>query len=456
MLSDSITRIRRAPRRAPCPRCGRLGRRKRLLRRWVRTLAYRRVAWLEVTYAEYRARCGCCKYFRTWPLDVPAKADYDAAVRQAVLDRLLHDRLNVEQARAAMQRDFLVSLSDGFVYDCLRWQLARLELPQHRQLVLQRFSGTLCVDELHLGGYTLLLATDPLADLPVGFALVGANDQEHLGRFLRNLARWGLQPEVVVSDGSNLYPELLAEVWPDAKHQLCVFHLLRDVLDKVLDAVRRLRRAQARRGRAGRKRRRGRPNKRQQARRRGQGPTAKDKAAVVWKHRFLVVKGTAKPTEAERKNLAQLLAYLPELRPLCSFSQALYRLLDDSKTLRVARWRYTWLYYDPEYQAVRELVEALDLLAEPKLTKAMAFLGQPARGQVRTNNHGERMNRRLRFAEKVRYRWRKRKWVVRWVVLLLDIYWQQAAKAVAADKKRSESGERSPPQPSARGKKKVA
>ena len=158
----------------------------------------------------------------------------------------------------------------------------------------------------------------------------------------------------------------------------------------------------------------------------------------------------------QRKKLAQLLAYLPELRPLCSFSQALYRLLDDSKTLRVARWRYTWLYYDPKYQGVRELVEALDLLAEPKLTKAMAFLGQPAGGQVRTNNHVERMNRRLRFAEKVRYRWRKRKWVVRWVVLLLDVYWQQAAKADAADKKWSESGERSPPQPSARGKKKVA
>ncbi len=456
MLPDLLTRLRRAPRRAPCPHCGRLGRRTRLLHRRVRTLAYRRVAWLAVTYAEYRARCGCCKYFRTWPLDVPPKADYDATVRQAVLDRLLRDRLNVEQTRAALQRDFLVTLSEGFVYDCLRWQLARLDLAQHRPLVLQRFSATPCVDELHLGTYTLLLATDPLADLPVGFALVGANDQEHLGRFLRNLARGGLRPAVVVSAGSSLYPALLAEIWPGAKHQLCVFHLLRDVLDKVLEAVRRLRRAQARRGRAGRKRRRGRPSKRQQTRRRQRGPTAKDKAAFVWRHRFLIVKRTAKLTAAERKDLAQMVAYLPELRLLCSFSQDLYRLLDDSQTLRVARWRYTWLRHDPRYQEVRELVAALDLLAEPKLTKAMAFLGQPAGSQVRTNNHVERMNRRLRFAEKVRYRWRQRKWVVRWVVLLLDIGWQQAAEAAAADKTARQSGERSPPQLSARGKKKVA
>jgi hypothetical protein len=338
----------------------------------------------------------------------------------------------------------------------LRWQLARLDLAQHRQLVLQRFSGTLCVDELHLGTYTLLLATDPLADLAVGFALVGANDQDHLGRFLRNLARWGLRPEVVVSDGSSLYPELLAAIWPDAEHQLCVFHLLRDVLDKVLEGVRRLRRAQARRGHAGRKRRRGRPRKRQQARRRQRGPTAKEKAAFVWKHRFLIVKRAAKLTKAEKGDLAQLFAYLPPLRPLWSFSQGLFRLLDDSKTLRVARWRWTWLRYDPEYQEVRELVEALELLAEPKLTKAMAFVRQPLGSRVRTNNHVERMNRRLRFAEKVRYRWRKRKWVVRWVVLLLDVGWRPAAEAAAADKGAKQSKQRSPPQLGARGKNRAA
>jgi hypothetical protein len=388
-------------------------------------------------------------------LDVPPKADYDATVRAAVLDRLLRDRLNVEQTKVAMQRDFLVTLSEGFVYDCLRWQLARLDLAPHRRLVLERFSGTLCVDELHLGAYTLLLATDPLADLPVGFALVGANDQEHMGRFLRNLARWGLRPEVVVSDGSSLYPELLAEIWPDAQHQLCVFHLLRDMLDKVLDAVRRLRKAQERRGRAGRKRRRGRPNKRQQARRRQRGPSAKDKAAFIWKHRFLIVKRTAKLTKEERAELAQMFAYLPELRPLWSFSQDLYRLLDNSQTLRVARWRYTWLRYDPKYQEVGELVEALELLAGPKLAKAMAFVQQPAGSQVRTNNHVERLNRRLRFAEKVRYRWRQRKWVVRWVVLLLDGCWQQVAEAATADKEARQQV-RSSPQSSARGKKKAA
>src|SRR5207302_1108015 len=131
-------------------------------------------------YAEYEPRCGCCKSFRSCPAGVLPKADYDNSVRQAVLDRLLEDGLNVERARAAMKRDFYLDLSSGFVYDCLDWQLRLLNLPGQRRRALERFSGILCVDELHLGKYTLLLATDPLADQVVGFALVRVNDQAHL------------------------------------------------------------------------------------------------------------------------------------------------------------------------------------------------------------------------------------------------------------------------------------
>jgi hypothetical protein len=169
-----------------------------------------------------------------------------------------------------------------------------------------------------------------------------------------------------------------------------------------------------------------------------------------------MVKRTTKLTKADWDNLVQMFQYLPELRPLWYFGRDLYRLLDDSKNLRVARWRYTLLCHDPKYQGVRELVEALDLLAGPKLAKAMAFVQQPAEGQVRTNNHVERLNRRLRFAEKVRYRWRKRKWVVRWVVLLLDVCWRQAAEVFEGGPGGKRSDERSPPQSRARGKKRAA
>ena len=77
---------------------------------------------------------------------MPAKTDYDGLVRQAVLGRILEDALNVERTRQAMQRDFLLKLPEGFVYDCLRWKVAQLELAPYRQMIRQRFSGTLCVD----------------------------------------------------------------------------------------------------------------------------------------------------------------------------------------------------------------------------------------------------------------------------------------------------------------------
>src|SRR5262245_25013609 len=252
--------VRCAPKAHPCPDCGQPARRNRLLRRRLRSLAYRRVAFLYVHYAEYRCRC-CRRAFRAWPLDVPAKAEYCPLVRAAVLDRLLRDGLNVERAREAMRRDFLLDLSVGFVYDCLAWELRRLDLPARRRRALEGFSGTLCVDELHLGKNALLLATDPLADEVIGFALVGDNDRAPMRRFLLMLKGHGFLPEVVITDGSPLYPPALAEVWPRARHQLCVFHALKGINEKVLDAVRRLRRACQRRGKAGRKRKPGRPKK---------------------------------------------------------------------------------------------------------------------------------------------------------------------------------------------------
>ena len=81
--------IRCAPRKAPCPTCGAFGRRKQILRRSVRTLAYRQVAYLEITYGEYRAGCGCCATFRTHPPGIGPRQRYDHTVRRAVLDRIL-------------------------------------------------------------------------------------------------------------------------------------------------------------------------------------------------------------------------------------------------------------------------------------------------------------------------------------------------------------------------------
>ena len=104
-------------------------------------------------------------------------------------------------------------------------------------------------------------------------------------RFLQNLKNWGLNPQVVVTDGSNLYPAVLAELWPDADHQLCVFHVMKDINKLILDAVRRMRTAMNRRGQAGRKKKRGRKGAKSKAAAARRGMTVKAKAAFVFQHR---------------------------------------------------------------------------------------------------------------------------------------------------------------------------
>jgi len=446
MILPPVRVVRCAAKAHPCPHCGTPGRRKRRLRRRIRSLAYRQEAYLDVHYAEYQARCRCCKSFRSWPLDVPAKADYDGLVRQAVLSRILEDGLNVQRTRQAMKRDFLLELSEGFIYDCLRWQVKRLDLPAYRRMVIEKFSGTLCIDELHLGRFTLLLATDPVSDLPVAFALVSRNDKLHMRRFLSNLKGHGLLPRVVVTDGSDLYPAVLAQLWPQARHQLCVFHLLKDINDLILDGVRRLARAMRRRGAAGRKRQAGRPSKAQQAARAAAGPTLKEKADFILKHRFLVVKNTSDLDRRQWDDLVKMFEYQPELRTLWYFACEARGLFEKEARVQTLWKRRKALLGNDKYKGVPELAKAMGLLEAGKYNKAVAFAYSEAAEKVRTNNHVEGVNRKFRFAEKSRYKWRRRKWVVRFVLLALERWWRQVARASARSAHAASTGpEQQPP-----------
>jgi transposase-like protein len=420
-----------APKKAPCPQCGKHGRRKRKLPpRKVRTVAYKAVAYLEITCGEYQARCDCCTTFRSTPEEVLPRALYDNKVRDLVLERILEDGMSIERTLESLRREFLLELSTGFVYDLLRDRAAQLDLAEHRRRVLDHFSGTLCVDEVHLGRFTLLLATDPIRDLPVAFALVSANDHDHMRRFLQNLKTWGLMPRVVITDGSNLYPAVLAELWPEADHQLCVFHILKEINKLILDAVRRLRMAMSRRGRAGRKKKRGRKGAKSR-----HGLTLKEKSSFIFKHRHLIVKRRENLTESEREDLWQMLSYLPELVTLRHFADRVYWLFDTPKDYHQASCRRAALVRDPVFQAVPELAKALEQLSAEKFPKIMAYLSNPVSQRVRTNNHVERTNRMVRFWEKVRYKWRRRKSLVRFVVLRLDQIWSHWAAQKAGETK---------------------
>jgi hypothetical protein len=412
-----------APKSFPCPHCGTPGRRKDTHTRSVRDIAFGQIALIEVTVGEYRAACACCKTFRSHVEGIEPRAEYTNRVRDAVIDRLLDDGMSLHRVQQAMRRDFLLDLSDGFLYDCLDWKVRQTDMPGYRRWTLDNFSGTLCVDELHLGHRTLLLATDPLGDFPVAFALVRANDRDHMRRFLNNLKSHGFLPRVVVTDGSNLYPAVLAELWPNARHQLCVFHVLKDINTHVFDALRRLRRRLART--RGRKRRRGRPSKNQQRDRKRRGPTKKEQAHFVWKHRHLLVTRPEHLDGRQRRWLSRMSRHLPASRMLRDFVLRVYRLFDPEQSPHQSRCRRAALVKDAQYLADPDLARALEMLGAEKFDKMMTFLHSPVAERVRTNNHVERTNRRLRHFEKVRYKWRRRRTIVRFIVLALDRWHHQ-------------------------------
>ena len=253
-----------APKKAPCPKCGKLaGRKRNLPPAWSAPSAYKTIAYLEITCGEYH---GPLRLLHDLPQHPRGRAPQGPLRQQGPRP----GARSHPQGRHEHRTDLGVApprvpprpLHGVRLRRAPRPRRSNSTWPSIAAWSWRHFSGTLCVDELHLGRFTLLLATDPLRDLPVAFALVAANDQDHMRRFLKNLKNWGLKPQVVVTDGSNLYPAVLAELWPDAEHQLCVFHVIKDINKLILDAVRRMRTAMSRRGKAGRKKKRGRKSPR--------------------------------------------------------------------------------------------------------------------------------------------------------------------------------------------------
>ena len=191
-----------------------------------------------------------------------------------------------------------------------------------------------------------------------------------------------------------------------------------------LDAVRRLRGQMARRGKKGRRKKRGRPKPRARAAARRRGLTVKQKAHFVFKHRYLIVKRRENFTATDGDDLITMLSYLPKLAVLRRFADRLYWLFDSPKDFHQASCRRAALVREGAFQAVAELVKAMEKLEPAKFAKMMAYQRNPVSRRVRTNNHVERTNRLIRLLEKVRYKWRRRKTLVRFVVLLLDRSWR--------------------------------
>ncbi len=286
---------------------------------------------------------------------------------------------------------------------------------------LADFSGYLAIDEVYDGPFCVLSVVDNRRHHRLAFQVLDHDPtQDHVRVFLQEfkgqLTRRGLAVLGVTTDGSSLYPTVLEELWPGVRHQLCEFHVLKEIAKAVLHAVAKLRKELTAKIP---KQPRGRPRFAGQAQAR-QIAWQKQQVADLFEHRHLFVRHQLSASQRER--LRQLTRGLPQLRWLRAIMEEVYRLFDRRCTTQTALGKLKRLR--GRVRRFQRLGKTLDKLRSPNLEKALLFLDDKLLPS--TSNAVERGNRRFRKAQKSIYSVRTKPHLEQ--RLALDMQREQRAK----------------------------
>jgi hypothetical protein len=107
---------------------------------------------------------------------------------------------------------------------------------------LADFSGYIAVDELYDGPFCVLSIVDNHTFKRLLYQVLD-HDPAHqdltafFQRFRMALQLRGLMLRGVTTDGSPLYPEPLQAVFGEVPHQICEFHILKELTKAILQAV---------------------------------------------------------------------------------------------------------------------------------------------------------------------------------------------------------------------------
>lgn len=214
----------------------------------------------------------------------------------------------------------------------------------------------------------------------------------------------------ITTDGSNLYPVAIQAVWGDLPHQICEFHILKDLNLATLRAVAQVRKQlTAEQPKLGRGRPTAAQRKQVQKRQRLQ-----QKIADLFEYRYLFVQHQL--TDSERATLQRVSRGLPHLRVLRQITDEIYRLFDrrcraDTALAKLAHLRQ-------RVQRFSQLSQILKGLFSINVEKALTFLDDRLLGA--TSNAVERGNRRYRKMQKTVYRVRTYAHIV--ARLALDLF----------------------------------
>ena len=229
----------------------------------------------------------------------------------------------------------------------------------------------------------------------------------------RSAGSVGFFPELVSTDGSDLYPEVLAEVWPDADHQRCVFHFIMQVnkeLGKAFWAIYKSLPVPPQRKR-GRPKKRGRPRK---------DSIKRMNREKMRQARWVFLKREDKLSDQEHQILDEAIRLCPRLGDLRRFVAQLHELFGPTTdSHELAERRRQEILSNREYLSMDMLSKPLARLRDDdlfaRLTHYLDFDNAD-----KTSNHVERENREFRKRQKGHYRMRSRE-SLRALVELLSV-----------------------------------
>ena len=266
---------------------------------------------------------------------------------------------------------------------------------------LADFSGYVAADELYDGPFCILSAVDNRCYKRILYDVLD-HDPNHddirgfLGRLKSVLQARDLTLRGITTDGSPLYPEPLAELFNGVPHQICQFHVIKELPQGVLQAVAK---ARERLAQSKPKLKRGRPSSKDKATRRAarKSKAIQEKISDLFQDRFLFVKRRLKPSE--RKRFLLITRGLPQLRKLRELMEQVYALFDRRCRTQTALDKLTKLRR--RLNRFKQLSETLKKLYSPTLEKALTFLDDKLLPS--TSNAVERGNRRYRKMQKSIY-----------------------------------------------------
>jgi hypothetical protein len=266
---------------------------------------------------------------------------------------------------------------------------------------LSDFSGYIAADELYDGPFCVLSIVDNGTFKRLLYQVLD-HDPDHddirafLRRFRMAVQLHGLKLLGVTTDGSPLYPEPLRDVFGDSlPHQICEFHVIKEITKAVLRAVAKVRKQLAERKLPGK---RGRPSTPLAKRAAHKRQRIQQKIADLFEHRYLFVQHDLTPTE--RRTLYKITRGLRQLRTLREIMEEVYRLFDrrcrtDTALAKLAKLRQ-------RVRRFKQVGKVLTKLRSPNLEKALTFLDD--KQFPSTSNAVERGNRRHRKMQKTVYR----------------------------------------------------